>query len=86
MIDDECNEHHNVWHVSLLFGREWNIDLGPYLCNPICFSPHGLLKQHVICRKINVPCDGPRKNVAHERVGLDIIEIRIMKNIWAKKS
>ena len=62
------------------------IDFGPYMCNSISFCGHGLLKPHVICGKINVPCDGTRKNVAHKRFGLDIIEIRMMKNIWANKS
>jgi hypothetical protein len=39
----------------------------------------------VICGKINVPYDGQRKNVAHKRVGLDIIEIRIMKKHMGQK-
>jgi len=49
------------------------------MCNLIYFCAHGLLKKHVICGKIIVPCNRPRKKVAHKKAGFDIIEMRIMK-------
>jgi len=39
-----------------------------------------------ICGKENVPCNGSRKNMAHKRVVLDRVEIRIMKKQMGQKN